>query len=98
MSSLLEVLSDISDVSWKKDQVSSFVADVAGPCSNPDAAEKMVSLTAIPKNTEAQTTQDSNGFKGLCIKKYPAEEIFAFIPQFLIILVHFMQYSKGTSF
>ena len=63
-------------MSLNKDLVSLFVAEVAGPSSNPDATDKEVSQTDVPKHLESKTTQDSGKFKGMCMKKYAAVEFF----------------------
>ena len=53
-----------------KDQVSRLFAEVAGPFSNPSAAEIDIPSTSVPKLKKAETTQDSNGFKGIWMQKY----------------------------
>ena len=75
-------------MSLNKDLVSSFVAEVAGPSSNPDATDKEVSQTDVPKHLESKTTQNSGKFKGMCMKKYAAVEFF-FCISFLYFHYHF---------
>lgn len=69
-----------------KDLVSSFVDEVARPSSNPGAAGKEGPSKAVAKIMEAEATQDSNGFKGMCMKKHPSEEMSVFF--LLIFIIH----------
>lgn len=72
-------------MSLDKDLVSSFVDEVARPSSNPGAAEKEGPSKAVAKIMEAEATQDSNGFNGMCMKKHPSEEMSVFL---LIFIIH----------
>ena len=62
-------------MSLNKDLVSSFIDEVARPSSNPGAARKEGPSKAVAKIMEAEATQDSNGFNGMCMKKHPSEEM-----------------------
>ena len=51
-----------------KDLESSIATNVAGTFSNPDAAEKEIPSTPGQKSMEEKTTQNSDRFKGMCMK------------------------------
>ena len=97
MPSLLEALGETSDVISNKDLVSSFFAEVAGPFSNSGAAEKVMSFRSLSKTVETETSQDSNDFKGMCMKKYSEPAIAASFPHFQYHFSAFYVCSKDHS-